>query len=84
MLFRSPNSICVHKGDKISRGQIIAKCGNSGNTSEPHIHFQLQYGKSFALSAGLPIQFTHIIVDGKKMPKGFITNGHYVENDDLI
>ena len=79
-----PNSPCVQKGDRVSRGQVIAKCGNSGNTSEPHIHFQIQYGKSFEISAGLPILFTHIVVDGKKMPEGFITKGHYVENDSLI
>ncbi len=79
-----PESICVKKGDSVSRGQVIAKCGNSGNTSEPHIHFQIQYGKSFAISAGLPVLFAHIIVDGKKTPQGFITNGHYVKNDDLI
>ena len=79
-----PDSICVQKGDRVNRGQVIAKCGNSGNTSEPHIHFQLQTGKSFAISAGLPILFTHIVVDGKKMLEGFITKGHYVENEYQI
>ena len=79
-----PDSIHVKKGESVIRGQIIAQCGNSGNTSEPHIHFQIQYGKSFELSAGLPILFAHIVVDGKKMPEGFITKGHYVENDSLI
>lgn len=78
-----PNSICVKKDDRVSRGQVIAKCGNSGNTSEPHIHFQVQYGKSFALSAGLPILFAHIIIDGEKMSAGFITKEHYVNNDFL-
>ena len=79
-----PNSLCVQKGDRVSRGQVIAKCGNSGNTSEPHIHFQIQYGKIFEISAGLPILFTRIVVDGAKMPEGFITKGHYVENDSLV
>lgn len=78
-----PNSICVKKGDRIRRGQVIAQCGNSGNTSEPHIHFQIQYGKSFEISAGVPILFSHIVVDGTKVSQGFITNGHYVENDNL-
>ena len=53
-------SITVKKGDIVKQGQIIAKCGNSGNSSEPHIHFQLQSGKSFFLSAGLPISFSNI------------------------
>lgn len=40
-------SFCVKAGDKVCRGQQIACCGNSGNTSEPHIHFQIQQGKRF-------------------------------------
>jgi hypothetical protein len=52
-----PDSITVNAGDIVKRGEVIAKCGNSGNTSQPHIHFQLQTGKSFFWSAGLPIAF---------------------------
>jgi len=55
-----PNSVTVQVGDKVQQGQIIAKCGNSGNTSEPHLHFQLQSGESFFASAGLPISFVNV------------------------
>ncbi len=79
-----PGSICVKQGDAVVRGQIIGKCGNSGNTSEPHIHFQIQDGKSFAMSAGVPVLFAHVVVDGKKIPEGFMTSGHYVEKDDPV
>lgn len=34
-------SISVNVGDDVIRGQEIARCGNSGNSSEPHIHFQV-------------------------------------------
>jgi len=54
------NSFTVQVGDQVKQEQVIAKCGNSGNTSEPHIHFQLQTGKSFFFSAGLPIAFSNI------------------------
>jgi len=56
----APNSITVNVGDQVKQGDVIAKCGNTGNSSEPHIHFQLQTGKSFFLSAGLPIAFSNI------------------------
>jgi len=55
-----PNSITVEVGDRVKQGDVIGKCGNSGNTSEPHLHFQLQSGKSFFTSAGLPISFVNI------------------------
>jgi Membrane proteins related to metalloendopeptidases len=55
-----PESIKVSVGERVKRKQAIARCGNSGNTSEPHLHFQVQSDKSFFLSAGLPICFENI------------------------
>ena len=60
-----PGSLSVKTGDKVKQGEIIAKCGNSGNSSMPHIHFQLQLGKNFYTSAGLPIVFNNIIAHDK-------------------
>lgn len=37
-----PGSFKVQKGSFVKSGQIIASCGNSGRSPEPHIHFQLQ------------------------------------------
>lgn len=55
-----PGSIAVSPGDVVERGQVVAACGNSGNTSEPHLHFQVQNSPSFYFSAGLPIYFEHL------------------------
>jgi len=60
-----PNSITVKVGDKVKQGEVIAKCGNSGNSSEPHLHFQFQSAKSFFLSVGLPIAFSGICTQEK-------------------
>ncbi|AEY64523.1 M23 family metallopeptidase [Clostridium sp. BNL1100] len=57
-----PKSILVAAGQKVKRGEIVARCGNSGNSSEPHIHFQIQDGKNFFASAGLPIHFSDITI----------------------
>ena len=59
------DSFAVKAGDKVKQGEVIAKCGNTGNSSEPHIHFQLNAGKSFNLSAGLPIAFSNIKANAK-------------------
>lgn len=61
----APGSITVRVGDSVKQGEVIAKCGNSGNTSEPHLHFQLQSSKSFFTSAGLPIAFSNVSAQEK-------------------
>ena len=76
------DSFCVKVGDKVYRGQQIACCGNSGNTSEPHIHFQVQQGKSFLLSASLPIWFEKIRNHSISHNSPHISRGDIVENQN--
>ncbi|SEH16543.1 Peptidase family M23 [Natronorubrum sediminis] len=52
-----PNSVAVEPGDYVERGQQIGRCGHSGNSSEPHLHFQVQDHPNFAVAASLPITF---------------------------
>jgi len=77
-----PGSVSVNIGDSVKQGEVIAKCGNSGNSSEPHIHFQLQTGKSFFLSAGLPIAFSNIETQDKVNYNLIDTRPH--ENNLLV
>jgi urea transporter len=35
-------SFKVAKGDYVKRGDLVASCGNSGRSPEPHLHFQVQ------------------------------------------
>lgn len=37
-----PGSIQVKNGDKVRKGDLLARCGNSGNSPYPHLHFQVQ------------------------------------------
>jgi hypothetical protein len=61
------DSITVKVGDNVKQGEVIAKCGNSGITNEPQLHFQLQTNKSFFFSAGLPIAFSNIKIEQKNL-----------------
>jgi len=48
------NSISVSPGEHVKRGQVLAKLGNTGNTSAPHLHFHLMDGTSTLGSNGIP------------------------------
>jgi hypothetical protein len=37
-------SVAVEAGDEVRAGQLLGRCGNSGNTSQPHLHLQVQTG----------------------------------------
>lgn len=50
-------SIIVEKGNSLKEGQQIAQVGNSGNTTEPHLHIHAQGESSILGSEGVPIMF---------------------------
>jgi murein DD-endopeptidase MepM/ murein hydrolase activator NlpD len=49
-----PGSIKVKAGDRVTRGQLLGLVGNTGNSSEPHLHFQLMNANSPLGAEGLP------------------------------
>ena len=69
-----PGSVAVKAGETVEEGQVIGACGNSGNTSEPHIHIhhQRQDPAVFPLNfaEGLPLYFRDH--NGNPMPVGGI------------
>ncbi|GBD17227.1 Murein DD-endopeptidase MepM [bacterium HR26] len=50
-------SVCVRPGQPVEAGQMVGRCGNSGHSTEPHLHFQVQDNPRFLLAASLPVQF---------------------------
>ena len=49
-----PGSLRVKTGDRVKRGQVVGLVGNSGNSTEPHLHFHVSDGVSPLGSEGLP------------------------------
>ena len=52
-----PGKVSVHVGQRVHTGQVIGELGNSGNSNNPHLHFQLMDGPSPLTSQGLPFEF---------------------------
>ncbi|MFT5230161.1 MAG: hypothetical protein ACI825_000225 [Planctomycetota bacterium] len=57
-------SIRVKKGDKVTRGQLLGNCGNSGNSSQPHLHFHLKDRAANFQAIGVTSYFQNSIVNG--------------------
>lgn len=55
-------SITLEKGDRLNKGQPLGQVGNSGNTSEPHLHIEAQKagtGNSVLEGEGVPMIFNN-------------------------
>lgn len=50
-------SIRVAVGDEVSVGQRLADCGNSGNSTQPHLHVQVMDSPDASVARGLPMAF---------------------------
>lgn len=60
-------SVQVAVGDEVRAGDVLGLTGNSGNSSEPHIHIHVQETpdtRDFE-AAGVPLQFESVVVDGE-------------------
>ncbi len=62
------NSINVKVGDQVKLGQPIAQCGNSGYTTGPHVHIQVQASPDFNYETETyPIAFRHVLRGDKEL-----------------
>ncbi|MDC0635059.1 peptidoglycan DD-metalloendopeptidase family protein [Flavobacteriaceae bacterium] len=74
------NSIVVKQGQKVKKGELIGLCGNSGNSSEAHLHFHIQNVEDINKATGAKCYFDKIIVNGKIKNDYSPVKGDKIEN----
>jgi murein DD-endopeptidase MepM/ murein hydrolase activator NlpD len=70
-----PRSIRVAPGDRVSAGDVTGRVGNSGNSSEPHLHVHLQDRPTPSIAEGIPFQFHDYRVNGSEIARGMPRGG---------
>ena len=73
-------SVSVVEGAEVERGQLLGSCGNSGNSAEPHLHYQLQDGPVLSGSEGLPAFFIDYVADGEPVERGEPVRGQTISS----
>ena len=72
-------SVAVKAGQKVERGTLLGRCGNSGHSDLPHLHYHLQTGPDFQQGVGLPAFFNAYRADGQVVARGEPQRGQYLE-----
>jgi murein DD-endopeptidase MepM/ murein hydrolase activator NlpD len=68
-------TVAVRPGEAVVAGQPLGSCGNSGNSTQPHVHLQvMDHADPFA-AAGVPIAFQNYWVRHRNGTRELVRNG---------
>jgi murein DD-endopeptidase MepM/ murein hydrolase activator NlpD len=54
-----PGSVAVKEGDIVTAGQLLGHVGNTGSSTEPHLHFHIIDRPQFLSGQGVPYEFAN-------------------------
>lgn len=63
-------SLRVRPGDAVRSGQGVGACGNSGNSTQPHLHLQATDTIDWATARGIPVAFPSLAAGEGGLPRG--------------
>lgn len=75
-------SVRVEEGEHVRAGDVIGLVGNSGSTSEPHVHIHAQDTPDLLdpAATGIPLRFEDIFIDGEPRKAAAPVQGSFVAN----
>jgi hypothetical protein len=73
-------SLQVRPGQAIRSGQVLARCGNSGYSTSPHIHIHFSLDDP-SRAVGAPFAFSGYRVGSRRVARGVPQQGEIVEQD---
>lgn len=59
-------SVRARAGDAVTAGQELAECGNSGNSTQPHLHMQVMDSLDLLTARGVPMAFGNYRAWGRR------------------
>jgi hypothetical protein len=77
------NSIVVKVGDKVKIGDLLGLCGNSGRSSEPHLHFHLQDRPNVLFAKSVKCYFKEVKIKNKILENYSPVRGDLIINPKI-
>ncbi|MBA3245999.1 MAG: M23 family metallopeptidase, partial [Actinobacteria bacterium] len=75
-------SVRVRAGQRVRAGDVLGLTGNSGNSSEPHLHFHVQDRPGlFGSARGLPVSFVGYRADGRHVARGTPVQSQFIRKE---
>ncbi|MBB5977449.1 M23 family metallopeptidase [Kribbella solani] len=76
-------SLRVVVGQQVTAGEHVANCGNSGNSTQPHVHIQLTNTSDLEAAKGVPMVFRRFREwpSGSKQPR---LREHAIPEEDSV
>jgi murein DD-endopeptidase MepM/ murein hydrolase activator NlpD len=59
----APGSVAVTSGQQVRAGEVLGRVGHSGNSTAPHLHFQLMDSADPLRARGIPCAFAAYLVE---------------------